>query len=324
MKAKGENWETDRLLSYEIESTLEKGADKFSITVGFGQKGENANKIKPGKKISLFDTKGTQLLTGMIDDVDEGKESIEVSGRDLMAYAIESYPEPKHYKNAYPKEIMQELAGRLPFKSVDFSRVTSKQAQMPKFNIEAGESYCDVFQKLLEYGDFDLFVDPLGNLCAVNFPDNPASILFRFVSKIGEANCTPTLKLTTHNVFSTIRDYSRGRKKGGTKGYDETDADIAKIVQRTKTQKEHAKSEAQGKKKIEHEFRDMKDRMRRWTITYGGPHEKFGTVPKLGDGILITSYRHRVENEPATVWKVQMRLSARGHETIVDGRSRKF
>ena len=318
LKAVGDGWQTERLIGYEIESTLDKGADSFSFEVGTGEKGENAGLIVPGKNVRLLDSKGRQLLIGVIDEVEEG-ETIKVDGRDLMAYAIDAYPDSKRWKNAMPLDILKELAGQLAFTSVDISGVSSAQTALKAFQVEPGDSITDAFEKLAQEGDFELYVDPLGNLIATNMPDRPSSPQFNFISRIGEANCEIVLKKSTDDVYSTI-------KLAGRKAHPivQTDSDISKYVTRTLTDRDgHSGSAAASSKKIAQMFREMKDRMRRWNVTFGGDPAKFGAVPKIGDGAMVTSYRHKINNEATVIWRVNLSLDERsGRKNEIELRSR--
>ncbi|HUU30759.1 MAG TPA: hypothetical protein VMY69_01510 [Phycisphaerae bacterium] len=319
LKATGSGWETKRIESYDVQTTLEKGADKFSLEIAAGQMGENAGRIRPGTDCQLYDSKGARILTGFIDEVDHD-ETIKVNGRCLMAYAIDSYPDPKSWKDAYPLDILRELAGALPFTSVDVLGITTPQTKLKSFKLEPGDCVCTKFQELIEDIDCDLYVDPLGNLVARNFPDTPSEITFNFISSMGEANCKPVLKVTTDEVYSTVKLY-RGRKDKTV----QSDSAIAKVIERTMTTRDgDVRSEQQALKKIDQMFRDMKDRMRRWTVTFGGDHAKFGRTPKIGDGATISSYRHKVQNEVATVWNVSLKCNAQGRETELELRSREF
>ena len=317
LKAVGKDWETERLLGYEVDSTLEH-ADSFTLEIGVGQSGENAGRILPGGPIQLLDSRGKEILTGIIDEVNED-DVISVKGRDLMAHAIDRYPDPKRWKSKLPLEILKELAADLPFASVDVSGVTTAQTPMKTCQLEPGDSVADVFEKLGEEGDFEIYCDPLGNLVAANMPDSASSAAFRFVSKVGDANCEPKLKMAVDDCFSTIKSF--GRKAAGKSATNDT---IAKYITRTLTQKDgDARTAAEAGKRIDRKFREMLDSMRRWTITFGGDHAKFGATPKLGDGVSITSYRHKVEDEPGIVWGVNLKLDkGRGRQTEVEVRSR--
>jgi len=307
----------DRFLSYTIESTLDKGADTFSLEAGFGARGENAGVIIPGQDVKIYGMNGKQLLKGVVDSVDE-EDTIAIEGRDMMAEAIDSYPIPKRWLKRKPLQILAELAAALPFTSVDVGGVTEKQTRLKAFQAEAGDSYCDIFQELAEEGNFELYCDNMGNLIARNFPDTPPSQLFNFISVQGYANCKPELHLSVDDVYSTIWNY-RGKKKSADK---KSDATIAKYVTRTLTNRDgDSTTVAQSKLLIKQMFAEMKNRMRRWTITYGAAHEKFGTVPKLGDGAVVTSFRHGITNEIATVWSVKLELDSKGHTTEVTLRS---
>lgn len=318
LKATGNGWETERLLGYEVESTLDCAADSFSLEIGMGQKGENAGLIKPGGTVTITDSKGAAIMTGIIDDVDE-EDAISIKGRDLMAHAIDQYPDPRRWKTKAPLDILKELAAALPFTGVDVSGVTSSQSAMKAFQVEPGDSYADAFERIGEEGDFEIYVDPLGKLIARNMPDAPAGIAFRFVSKIGEANCDPTLQQTTDDVYSTIKDFAK--KSAPT---SVTNSTIAKYVTRTLTQRNGDRRDQAGiNRGIARQFREALDKMRRWKVTFGGDHSKFGAAPKIGDGVSITSYRHKVTDEPGVVWAVKYKLQkGQGHETEVTVRSR--
>lgn len=321
ISVEGTGWKTERLESYSIASTLDQGTDTFSFEIGMDPLGQNAGLIPENDTVKLFDSQNNQLMIGIIDEVDEG-DIISVEGRDLFAAAIDNYPDPKRYKNRFPLNILKEIAGDLPFTSVDVSGVTTSQTKLKAFQIEAGNSTGGIMQELAEEGDFELYVDRLGNLIARNFPDNPEKTDFSFVSKKGAANANINIKRSSDEIFSTIKLY-RGRNNSPTV---KTDSQIEKIVKRTLlTRDGDVRSIAQAKKRIEQMFRDMKDNIRRWEITYGADHDKFGDIPKIGDGALVTSYRHKATNEPATVWGVKLEMqNDAGRTTTVELRSREF
>lgn len=321
LRAEFKEWETSRLEGYSIESTLDQGADTLKLEIGMGALGENAGKIQVADTVKLYDSQGKQLMAGIIDDVDEG-DLISIEGRDLFGLAIEHYPDPKRYKNRFPLNIIKEIAGQLEFSSVDVSGVTTSQTKLKAFQIEAGNSAGAMLQELAEEADCELYVDRLGNLIARNFPDRQEKSDFNFVSLEGEANCNIEQKRTSDEVYSTIKLY-RGRSNTPT---IRTDDQIEKIVNRTLSKRDgDVRSAAQAGKRIEQMFRDMKDQIRRWEVTYGGTHDKFGEIPKIGDGALVTSYRHKVTKEPATIWSVKLEMSSKkGSTTTVELRSREF
>ena len=287
--------------NYHIENSVTTLTDAFSFTLS-NNGGRNGGLVDDKDTVEIFDD-GDPLMTGQIDTVDESTE-IAVSGRDLMAWAVDTDAEPCPYLNELPISHIQKLAKKVGLKFLVGKTPIPRLSPPLKFNIEVGESYADAMVRLAAIAGVYLWLDRRGVL-NIGLYDTAAAPLWHFRNSPDGSNCE-----IIHRVRSSKEVKSKMIAYGDiyTQKITVTDAKLKALgfSRPARVMNNWAEPADITKGRLERAMNERRMRSRVWKVRYGGDHRMNGDIPEAGKTALVSSVYSGVSEQKTLIASVRL------------------